>query len=205
MSLPRRVDSSYFADDEDFNPEDLPVADMFGHLLVADLHGHSRFAADYAQGGSRRFRLPALDDPEPDEPWGTPHIGLDESELYQREQILDRYRSEGRTELQLRSMRALWVEDLSLRKHAKRERVSPAAIHARIAGSKGSGGVLKACPEFAEFWDRLHARRRGRRRGHGQLQRPTKARFSLDGVTATNTAGFGGASQPLRGDIECQD
>lgn len=132
---------------------------MFGHLLVADLHGHPRFVTDYADGGSRRFCLPVLDDPEPEVPWGLPPPPVSATEFLQVIETIDRYQEQGLTPAQLHTVRALWLERLTLREHAKREGVSPAAIHARIFGSKGAGGLVKIAPEFVAFWRSRHAGR----------------------------------------------
>ena len=69
------------------------------------------------------------------------------------------YRNQGWcTEVQLRTIEALWVDGLSLREHARREGVAPAAVEARIAA------LHTKAPEFYR-WYRLKnlSRRRTRR------------------------------------------
>lgn len=161
--LSLRCTRFHAVDDDAATFSDEPVSDFFGHRLVADLYGRPQSVTCYRQGGVGRFGLPVVDDPEPQEPWGSLRTTPDELELYEIVVVMERSRTEGRTEKQLRTIRALWLERITLREHARREGVSSAAIHARVAGSRGAGGLLKLVPEFGAFWIARHAGRRRRR------------------------------------------
>ena len=69
----------------------------------------------------------------------------------QRDLTMLRYRQEERcTNVELRTMRALWIEGLSLREFARREGVKAQAISARI------NGLANKAPEFYRWWRRKH-------------------------------------------------
>jgi hypothetical protein len=106
--------------------------------------------------------MPVLDDPEPEEPWGVPPAVVSIAELAAVLEAIEQYQQNGGTKAQLRTLRALWLERITLREHARREGVSAAAIHARIHGTKGAGGLFKAVPKFAEFWMSPNGNRRSR-------------------------------------------
>lgn len=150
------------ADEDRFSNDDLPVADAFGHKQVADLYGHARTVTSFGIGGRPAFAMPIVDDPTPEGPWGSPPPEASVEELQLVLETLDRFERQGLTAAQLRTVRALWLERISLREHAKREGVAPAAIHARIFGTKGHGGLVKVATEFVSFWRTRQERSRKR-------------------------------------------
>jgi hypothetical protein len=80
-------------------------------------------------------------------------------------ELLCRYRDCGRfSTTELRTMHALLYEGLTLRELARRERVSDVAIHARLVGRRGRGGLLKKAPAFARWWQFAGSWRRRERR-----------------------------------------
>ena len=73
--------------------------------------------------------------------------------------MMANYRNEGRcTEVELRTMEALWVEGLTLREFARRESVGPQAISARI------NGLANKAPMFYRWWRLKNLNRQLRRR-----------------------------------------
>jgi hypothetical protein len=73
----------------------------------------------------------------------------------QKANLLERYRREGQCTLtQLETIKALLLDGLSLQEHARRERVSPAAISSRIARLEKTASV------FHRWWTACHRARR---------------------------------------------
>jgi hypothetical protein len=169
---------STWSDDDLPSADEMPTADHLGHLQVADLMGRARTVAGYRASGARRFRmLVDFADSETDESWGDPpsrHANGD-PELVRR--LLKRYELAGLTAAQLRTVRALWLERLTAREHARREKISVAAVSSRIRGGRRARGIADKAPEFMTFWNGKHGRRLGARDSsrRGRLPKVSRA------------------------------
>lgn len=130
--------------------------------LTADLFGRPRQVSSYrwSTRTSAGFRdLDEATEPSPDEPCP------EATRAWLREQIsgvLNRYQSGGNfSEIELRTIRALWLDGLSLRQFAKSEGVTAEAVRARIEGNrKGQGGIKRKAPQFYRWWAFKQRRRR---------------------------------------------
>lgn len=124
---------------------------------VADFYGREASVSTFRRGGSSQVRAGSAG-----EPIGRrPVVHLERSMLVElRRRVaatVARYEmQEWLTPAQLRTIRALWIEGLSLREFARREGVAPAAIESRI------NGLPAKAPEFYR-WYRLKNRNRRRR------------------------------------------
>jgi hypothetical protein len=131
-----------------------PAADFSGRLLEVSV---------YRRGGVW-VRVP-----DPVDPLCGPSSPHPEqcmlAELLRRvSATMARYRNEGWcTPTELRTIEALWIDGVGLREFARRERVKPAAIGARIAG------LVRKAPEFYRWWLLKHRRRRMARRDSSRL------------------------------------
>ena len=149
-----RPDAFQFEDDDQTSQENLPTSDVFGRLLVADLYGNAREVSPYRLGGRRQYAVPHLEESAVE---FVVEQSLTREQLYDRVlRVLDEYERRGLSKRQLRTVRALMFEQRSLREHARLEGVSAAAIHFRIFGRDGNGGLARKVPEFVAFWRRLN-------------------------------------------------
>lgn len=142
--------------DDSPDPSELPTSDAFGRSMVADLSGSPQTVARYKRGGQRRFQFIN----KPDAEAASPASQRRERILARVLTLLDDYRSRGVSEPRLRTIRALMLEWRGLRRHARDEQVSAAAICSRIYGGKGESSLEKLAPEFISFWRQLNANRR---------------------------------------------
>jgi len=109
--------------------------------------------------GSASFR--GLDELETTKPEPDPEV----VRLWLADRILEtfaRYVASGLfTVVQLRTIRALLIDRLTLRQLARQEGTSPQAIRARIEPNRlGQGGLARKAPEFYQWWRFMHRRRR---------------------------------------------
>ena len=69
------------------------------------------------------------------------------------------------TAVEIRTIKALWLDGLSLRQLAGHEGVTAEAVRNRIEGNRhGQGGVKNKAPEFYRWWAFKNRSRRGGRR-----------------------------------------
>lgn len=135
--------------------------------LAAGLNGEIRHGTAYRRGDMPCVAFRSVEEPEPtgddiDEP-----VSAIRRRLAARiEDTLERYASSGLlTAIELRTIRALWAEGLTLRAVAAAESVSAEAVRARIEGNrKGQGGVRSKASEFYRWWafKQRHRRKGGR-------------------------------------------
>jgi hypothetical protein len=111
--------------------------------------------SEYRRGGVW-VRVPVRIDPVPEHSATPPQRSM-LTELRRRvSATMARYRNqEWCTATELRTIEALWLDGMTLREFARRERVQPAAIGTRI------DGLARKAPEFYHWW-RLKNRRRHR-------------------------------------------
>lgn len=148
---------------------------------VSDLYGHVRNVSPFKRGDEQTATFRDLDEPEPPPPLEPDPIAV---RLRLRQLITDaiaRYEASGRlTAPQLRTIRALWLDDLPLREFARAEGVTGEAVRARVEGSHGYGGLKTKAPEFYRWWAFKHRARRQKggcrvaRRSAGFNTQPTQ-------------------------------
>lgn len=147
--------------------------------VVADLYGSARQVSAFKRSGDQAASFRDLDEPEP-EGGAEPDPIMERLRLRRAvADLITRYEASGHlTNTQLRTIRALWLESLSLHEVARREGVAAEGVRARIEGSHGCGGLRHKAPEFYRWWAFKHRNRRKKgvslvRRRHHSLPEPT--------------------------------
>lgn len=125
---------------------------------IAEFSGRPADVSEYRRGGVW-VRVPVRIDPATRQFEHRPQRSM-LAELRRRvSATMARYRNQGWcTPTELRTIEALWVDGMSLREFARRERVQAAAIGARIEG------LARKAPEFYRWWLLKNRRRREARR-----------------------------------------
>jgi hypothetical protein len=118
---------------------------------IADLRGRPIRPNCYRRGGLT-INVASLDEIErvsdTDSEWRPTNSSLRALKRRQSATFSKYRRQAWCTELELATIDGLWNHGLSLRQLARRQRVSPAAISARISGLTKSGKA----PEFTHWW-----------------------------------------------------
>jgi len=134
--------------------------------FAADLYGQARQVGAYRRGTQQSASFRGLDESEEG---NSKEPCPEQVRAWLKRQIvatLERYAATGCcTAIELRTLRYLWLDELSLRQCAKADGVTAEAVRVRIEGNKkGQGGVQRKAPEFYRWWAfKQRRRRRGRR------------------------------------------
>lgn len=128
---------------------------------VANLYGQQRQVLAYKRGREHALCCRDLDERHvTTDAYHDPHHIKSRLRVLIAETIARYAASKVLTDTELRTIHALWVDDLSLREVARREGVSAEAIRQRIEGSHGSAGIRKKALEFYQWWSFKNRMRR---------------------------------------------
>lgn len=143
-------------------------------VQVADLFGAPRQVPIFQRGAEICAIFGDLsepDEPPPDEPAPAAVRAFIRNRI---EETIRGYEFSGRfTQVEIRTIRALWQEGLSLRALARQDGVAAQAVQSRIEGNrKGQGGIRRKAPEFYRWWAFTNRSRR-QRHVHRTQHRPS--------------------------------